>query len=149
MSTNPQDAVAMFREGYNCAQAVVACCARQYGLPRQTALRVAQAFGGGMGRTGNVCGAVTGALMVIGFKHAALDPKDLQAKQDAHRLARQFLAAFAARHGSLLCRDLIGADMSTPEGLKQVQDKGLHLTVCLPLVQAAAEIIEHVLADNE
>ncbi|MCY2927972.1 MAG: C-GCAxxG-C-C family protein [Planctomycetota bacterium] len=147
MTTNPEDAVALFQEGYNCAQSVFVACSRQYGLDRQTALRVAQAFGGGMGRTGSVCGAVTGALMVIGFKRAALDPKDTQAKLDAHQLAREFLAAFKDRHESLLCRELLGADMSTPEGLKQVQEKGLHQSVCQPLLRSAAEIIEKVLAD--
>jgi C_GCAxxG_C_C family probable redox protein len=149
MTPTAQNAVAMFTEGYNCAQAVFAACSARYGLPRETALRVAQAFGGGMGRTGNVCGAVTGALMVIGFKHAALDPKDTQAKLDAHRIAQAFLAAFAARHRSLLCRDLLGCDLSTPEGLKQVQEKNLHASVCSPLVESASEIIEQLLADTE
>lgn len=148
MSTNPQNAVALFQQGYNCAQAVFAASAAPFGLPRETALRAAQAFGGGMGRTGNVCGAVTGALMVIGFQRAALDPKDSQAKLDAHQLAQSFLAAFKAKHGSLLCRDLLGCDMSTPEGLKQVQEKGLHQSICQPVVQSAAELIEQVLASG-
>ena len=149
MTTSTQDALAMFKEGYNCAQAVFAGCSAPYGLPRETALRVAQAFGGGMGRTGSVCGAVTGALMVIGFKRAALDPKDAQAKLDAHRIAQAFLAAFAARHRSLLCRDLLGCDIGTPEGLKHVQETNLHATVCGGLVESAAGIIEQLLADKE
>ncbi|MCY2931963.1 MAG: C-GCAxxG-C-C family protein [Planctomycetota bacterium] len=149
MTSNPQDAVAMFKEGYNCAQAVFAACSAPYGVPRETAVRVAQAFGGGMGRTGNVCGAVTGALMLIGFHRAALDPKDAPAKLDAHRLAQSFLAAFAARHHSLLCRDLLGCDLGTPEGLKQAQEKNLHATVCAGLVESAAGLIEQVLAAKE
>ena len=148
MTPNAQEAVAMFKEGYNCAQAVLAGCSGPYGLPRETALRVAQAFGGGMGRTGNVCGAVTGALMLIGFKRAALDAKDGAAKLDAHRLAQAFLSAFAARHRSLVCRELLGCDLGTPEGLKQAQEKNLHATVCAGLVESAAGLIEQVLADK-
>ena len=146
MTSNAQEAVALFQEGYNCAQAVFAAGVRPYGLAKETALRVGQAFGGGMGRTGNVCGAVTGALMVIGFKRAALDPKDMQAKLDAHRIAQAFLTSFAARHRSLLCRDLLGCDIATPEGFKQVQDQNLHATVCAPLVASATELIEQLLA---
>lgn len=136
----------MFKEGYNCAQSVFAACSQPYGLAKETALRVAQGFGGGLGRTGNICGAVTGALMVIGFKRAALDPKDLQAKLDAHRIAQAFLASFAARHQSLVCRELLGCDIGTPEGFKQVQEQDLHATVCGPLVASAADLIERLLA---
>jgi C_GCAxxG_C_C family probable redox protein len=71
MATNADDAVAMFAEGYNCAQAVLACCGRAYGLPKETAVQVAQAFGGGIGKTGNLCGALTGALMTVGLKWSA------------------------------------------------------------------------------
>ena len=149
MTTNAQEAVAMFKEGYNCAQSVFAAAARPYGLAKETALRVGQAFGGGMGRTGNVCGAVTGALMVIGFKRAALDPKDLQAKLDAHGIAQAFLASFAAKHRSLLCRDLLGCDIATAEGFKQVQDQNLHSTVCAPLVESAVNLIEQLLAPSK
>lgn len=148
MTAAPDTAAALFKEGCNCAQAVFVACSAKYGLPRETALRVAQAFGGGMGRTGNVCGAVTGALMVIGFHRAALDPKDSASKLEAHRLAQKFLAAFAAQHSSILCRELLGADMSTPDGLKRVQEQNLHATVCGPLVQSACALIESILAEG-
>ena len=63
-------AVDCFEEGFNCSQAVVSAFAPELGLDRETALRVAAAFGGGMGRTGETCGAVSGALMVIGMQLA-------------------------------------------------------------------------------
>ena len=118
MSRNGEAAAAMFLEGYNCAQSVLVCCGREYGLPRDTAIRVAQAFGGGIGRTGNVCGAATGALMVIGLKCSAKDAADLPAKAEAGRIAQEFLARFKARSGSLLCRDIIGCDLSHAGGLQ-------------------------------
>jgi len=146
MSKNSKSAAAMFLEGCNCAQAVLAACGRDYGLPRDTALRVAQAFGGGMGRTGNVCGAATGALMVIGLKGSSNDPA---AKAESGRIAREFLTQFKARQGSLLCRDIIGCDLSTPEGLKFAHESGRHQTLCPKAVRDAAEIVEDLLNAKE
>ena len=146
MTANSESAVTMFLEGYNCAQAVLACCGRDFGLPRETAIRVAQAFGGGMGRTGNVCGAVTGALMVIGLKCSAKDGKDGAAKENGHRLTQEFLRRFIKSNGSIVCRELLGHDLTTEEGRRQVQEKGLTKTVCAKLVGNAAEIVEALLA---
>ena len=94
MTANSESAVTMFLEGYNCAQAVLACCGRDLGLPRETAIRVAQAFGGGMGRTGNVCGAVTGAMMVIGLKHSVKNAKDAATKELAYSMTQEFLRRY-------------------------------------------------------
>ncbi len=125
MTANSDSAVAMFLEGYNCAQAVLASCGRDLGLPRETAIRVAQAFGGGMGRTGNVCGAVTGAMMVIGLKHSVKNAKDAAVKELVHTMTQEFLRRFAYYNGSITCRDLLGHDLSTEEGRRQVHEKGL------------------------
>ncbi|MGA2498796.1 MAG: C-GCAxxG-C-C family protein [Tepidisphaeraceae bacterium] len=149
MSDNPQAAATMFLEGYNCAQSVFACCGRSFGLPRETAIKVAQAFGGGMGRTGNVCGAVTGALMVIGLKHSTKDAKDTAAKDQAYALAEAFLSRFRAQHGSVTCRDLLGCDLSTPEGRRRASESGLFKTLCPRLVEDAAQIVEQLLAADK
>ena len=146
MSTNPEAAATMFREGYNCAQSVLACCGRPYALPRATAIQLARAFGGGMGRTGNVCGAVTGAMMVIGLKHSAVDTQDTAAKDQAYRLTQEFLSRFRAHHGSIACCDLLGCDLSTPEGHRRALETGLFKSLCPRLVQDAAEIVEDLLA---
>lgn len=146
MSNTPDAAVAMFGEGYNCAQAVVASAGPACGLPRATAIKVAQAFGGGLGRTGNVCGAITGALMVIGLQCSAKDGQDTAAKEQAHALAQEFLRRFTARHGALNCRDLLGCDLSTPEGRQQAAATGRHKTICAGLVKDATQILEDVLA---
>ena len=148
MSKNADNACAMFLEGYNCAQAVLTCCGRDYGLSKETAVKVAQAFGGGMGRTGNVCGAVTGAMMVIGLKRSAASGTDSQAKQDAHRLTQELLSRFKARNGSILCRDLLGCDLSTEVGLRKAHDSGLTKTLCPKLVKDAAEIVEDLLSSE-
>jgi C_GCAxxG_C_C family probable redox protein len=149
MSKNGEAAAAMFLQGYNCAQSVLVCCGREYGLPRETAIQVAQAFGGGIGRTGNVCGAATGALMVIGLKCFAKDAADLPAKAEANRIAQEFLARFKARNGSLLCRDIIGCELVTPEGYKYALESGRHQTICPKAIRDAAEIIEDLLNPSE
>jgi C_GCAxxG_C_C family probable redox protein len=147
MADTPEAAVAMFLEGYNCAQAVLACCGEPYGLPRATAIQVAQAFGGGMGKTGNTCGAVTGALMAIGLKHGAKDGADADAKARTYRLAQEFLARFRAAHESVVCRELLGCDISTPEGHAEAVERRLFRTVCPELVRNAARIMEELLAE--
>jgi C_GCAxxG_C_C family probable redox protein len=138
-------AVACFKEGFNCSQAVLAAFAPELGLEREAALRVAGAFGGGMGRTGQTCGAVTGALMVLGLKHGQVSAADRPAKEHTYALAREFVAQFEARHGSALCRELLGYDIGTPEGMQAIKEKGLHHSLCPKLVGDAAEILERLL----
>jgi C_GCAxxG_C_C family probable redox protein len=149
MSKNADDAVAMFLGGHNCAQSVLACCGAERGMPRELAVRVAQAFGGGIGRGGNLCGALTGALMVIGLEHAATGPADAQSKAKAYDLAVATMSEFSRRSGSLLCRDLIGCDLRTPEGAQQFKDSDAHHKVCAKLVRDAVEIVEQLLNTKE
>lgn len=135
-------ALACFREGFNCAQAVLAAFAPELGLEREVALRVAGAFGGGMGRMGQTCGAVSGALMVLGLKHGQASAADRPAKEHTYALVREFCAQFEARHGSTLCRELLGYHIGTPEGRQAIKEKGLHDSLCPRFVCDAAEIIE-------
>ena len=114
------------------------------GLDRDTALRVAGAFGAGMARTGQTCGAVTGALMVIGLKYGQTHGEDKQAKEKTYALAREFLERFKARNGALLCRELLGYDINTPEGMQAIRDKGLFDSLCPRLVANAVEILKEL-----
>ena len=147
MSSHAEQAVAMFAEGYNCAQSVLTCCGAPLGLPRETALRVAGTFGGGMGLMGETCGAVTGAIMVLGLRTAGPTPTDPDAKAALYERVRDLVARFKARNQSILCRDLLGCDVSTPEGWQQAQDRKLHQTICPKYVRDAAEILDE-LADQ-
>jgi C_GCAxxG_C_C family probable redox protein len=149
MNTTADQAEAIFRKGFNCAQSVLSCCGERFGLDRQTALRMGEAFGGGMGRMGLTCGAVTGAFMVIGLKHAKLTPDDQDSREKSIQLVRRFRQAFEARHGSISCRELLGRDISTPEGYQQAVDRGLFREVCPKLVRDAAEIVGQLLSTNE
>jgi C_GCAxxG_C_C family probable redox protein len=115
------------------------------GLDRELALRVAGAFGGGMARMGETCGAVTGALMVIGLKYGMTQAKDEAAREQTYKLAQELAARFKERHRSIICRELLGYDLSSPEGRKAAYDKGLFSTLCPQLVRDAAEIVEEIL----
>jgi len=140
-----EQSVALFREGFSCSQALLAAFGPALGLDRELALRLADPFGGGMGRMAETCGAVTGAFMVIGLKHGRTRADDKAAKATTHRLVQGFVERFKARNTTIVCRDLLGCDISTPEGLKQAYDRKIVFTLCPKLVQDAAEILEEIL----
>jgi C_GCAxxG_C_C family probable redox protein len=131
-------AVARFAQGCNCAQAVLAAYAPQFGLEPEIALRLAAPFGGGMARMGETCGAVTGAFLVIGLQSG-------EAKEEIYQIVREFVRRFAARHGSIRCRELLGCDLSTPEGLQRAREQGLFSTRCRGFVRDSAEIVSELL----
>jgi C_GCAxxG_C_C family probable redox protein len=135
-----------FRVGFNCAQAVFSAFATDLGVEPDAALRIASAFGGGIGRTGQTCGAVTGALMALGLKYGATQADDKATKERTYALAREFLARFQACQGATLCRDLLGYDIGTPEGYQAIRDKGLFTSFCPKLVANAVEIVEQMIA---
>ena len=145
MSEKVKAAVACFREGFSCSQSILSTWSGEFGLERETALRVASAFGGGMASLGEVCGAVTGALVVIGLKHGQIQARDSQAKDRNYALVRDFAERFRSRNGSLLCRELLGCDLTTPEAREAARRKGLFAERCPRFVRDAAEILEDIL----
>lgn len=144
MTRRSEEAKALFAQGFLCSQAIVAAFAPSLGLDRDTALKLASGFGGGMGRLAETCGAVTGAFMVLGLKFGSATT-DKQAREAIYALVREFAARFKAIHGSILCRDLLGCNLNTPEGLALAQEKKLFSTVCPPYVETAARILEEML----
>jgi C_GCAxxG_C_C family probable redox protein len=149
MHNTSEAALALFAEGYSCAQSAFAACAQPFGLPKETAIKIAQAFGGGIGGSGSVCGAVTGALMALGFSCSAKDGQDLETKMHAKHLTQDFLQRFSSQHGSLLCRELIGQDLTTPEGLNRAIESGVFQKICPGLVRDGVQTLQAVLAASE
>jgi C_GCAxxG_C_C family probable redox protein len=143
--TKADEAVECFNKGYSCSQAVLSAYSGQFDMDREQALRVAGAFGAGMGRMCETCGAVTGAFMVIGLKYGKVKVEDEPAKEKAYALVRAFAGEFKAKNGSIVCRELLGCDMGTPEGMKFAKEHKLHSTVCPKLVRDAADILENLL----
>lgn len=138
-------AVSCFEGGFNCCQAVLSTYGPRFGLERELALKVASGFGGGIGRQGETCGAVTGAIMVIGLKEGGTLAEDKESQDRSYGLVGRFSEKFKARHGSILCRELLGGDISTPEGRQTAIDKGLFEKLCPNFVRASAEILEQLL----
>ena len=108
MKDKIEAAVGSFREGFNCSQAILSTYSGEFGLEREAALKAAAAFGGGMGGLGEVCGAVTGALFVIGLKYGYTEAKDKETKEKTYARVRDFAGRFRSRHGALCCRELAG-----------------------------------------
>jgi C_GCAxxG_C_C family probable redox protein len=143
--SRPETAVALFRRGFSCSQAVAAAFAADLGLDREAALRLAQPFGGGIARRADWCGAVTGAFLALGLKHGRDRAEDTAARDRTYALVNEFIARFTARHGELKCRDLLGCDIGTAEGQKRAEELKLHQTKCEDLVRDAAAILEELL----
>jgi C_GCAxxG_C_C family probable redox protein len=136
------EALRNFEGGFNCSQSVLAAFSRELGLPPGTGHRLSQAFGGGLARTGRVCGAVTGALMVLGLEHGKRTAGDDAARDKTYALAREFMRRFKEKHASLDCRSLLGHDIGTPRGAAAIKRQSLHKTVCVKVVRDAVRILE-------
>ncbi|HPM25080.1 MAG TPA: C-GCAxxG-C-C family protein [Phycisphaerae bacterium] len=132
-------ALARHTEGFNCSQSVLAAFAEELGLPLPTALRLAAPFGGGVGRRGEVCGAATGALLALGMKFDC-GTTDKVGKEATYVMAAEFLRRFEAATGHLLCRDLIGYDLSIPEELAAARSAKVFETTCHGIIATATEI---------
>ena len=97
----------LFKEGYNCAQSVLCAFEDVTGIERETAAKLASSFGGGLGRMREVCGAVSGAAMVLGLAKGYSDPEDFDAKKAHYALIQEFAARFKEQNGSIICRELL------------------------------------------
>ncbi len=144
MNNHKETALVYFKEGggFNCSQAVFAALAPIFDLEVKTATQVAAAFGGGIARTGGTCGAVTGALMALGLTYGATEASDLESKKLTYSKASEFLDQFRERHGTCQCRELVGCDIGTKEGLKFMKENKIAATKCVNYICDAVEIIE-------
>ncbi len=137
------DAAALVAQGkLNCAQAVLAAFAAELGLPRITALQIAQGFGGGMGRTGGICGAVSASCMVLGLRPNAAPLDSPERREELYRKVQGLKAQFEALHGSVMCPFLLGHDLSKPAERAAARAEGVFQSVCPGLVEDAVTMLE-------
>ena len=108
MNSKREEGMANFRQGYNCTQAVVLAYCDRIGMDREQVLKIAQPFGGGMGRMRQVCGAVSGMFIVAGALEGCADPKNVQGKKGMYDIVQKLAAAFEKRNGSIICGQLLG-----------------------------------------
>ena len=143
---NPADIAAIrFAEKLNCAQAVFSAFAPGLGLEEKTALLIASPFGGGVARQGQICGAVTGALMAIGLARGSSTPDK---KEATYQLSQEFLRRFEARHKTILCQELVGYDIGSPEEYAKARESGVFTNVCPRVVRDAADLVNTLLAEG-
>jgi C_GCAxxG_C_C family probable redox protein len=145
MKSKIETAVQRFTDGYSCAQAVFTSYAPSYGVRQADALRIATGFGGGMGHLQEVCGAVTGAFMVIGSCCGMRQPADKAGKDRTYDLVHELGKRFATMHGSILCRGLLDCDLNTEEGKAQFKEQKLRETKCSVYVRDACRLLEEML----
>lgn len=149
MSRLTKKSIQCFKEGCNCAQSILSIFSPQLGLDEVTAKRVSAGFGGGMGRLQKTCGAVTGAFMVLGLKYGNVDGNDRAAKENTYRLINRFSERFCDIHGTIECRELLGCDLSTPEGQRYIKDHQLVEKKCQQYVKDAATLLQELLPDGD
>ena len=144
--THGEKAEKLFYEGYNCAQAVLLAFEDVTGLDKKTAAMLASSFGGGLGRMREVCGAVSGAAMVLGLVKGYSDPTDREAKKAHYRLIQEFCARFKEKNGSIVCRELLSGVKTNENGIPEKRTEEYYQKrPCPELVRQAAEIAEGML----
>ena len=141
MSTKKEQATTLFANGYNCAQAVIGVFAEENGLDKNTALKLANGFGGGL-RHGEVCGAVSGAILAIGLRCGFCVEQDFSQKAYCNEKTIEFINRFREKHGSILCRDLLGIDIRCPIDHTTPEARAAHKAVCGELVASAVAVYE-------
>ena len=139
----------LFLEGYNCAQAVVCAFDDLTGLDRETAARLSSSFGGGMGRLREVCGTVSGALLVLGMLCGYSDPGDPSAKIEHYHLVQEFAHRFREINGTIVCRELLAGIKVKPGNEPEERTAKYYASrPCLRHVGEAAAIAEQLLAER-
>ncbi|MBQ9767854.1 MAG: C_GCAxxG_C_C family protein [Lachnospiraceae bacterium] len=136
-------AMKLFKEGYNCAQAVVLAYADYFEESPETLAAMISSFGGGMGRLREVCGAVSGMFFVAGKLYGYADPKAGKEKMDHYARIQELAASFRERNGSIVCRELLGLQEKVSAPIPEERTTEYYKKrPCVELVAEAAEILE-------
>lgn len=133
-----------FMQGIDCSQLVLGYVADKAGLDSDDALRVSSAFGGGMW-AGRTCGCVVGALMALGMKYGYSEPGATGQKNTMLAKKNEFEQKFAEENQSVVCKEILGYDLSIPEEMNQIMEKNLLFTVCPKVVCSACKILDELM----
>jgi C_GCAxxG_C_C family probable redox protein len=144
--TTSEKAIEYFNAGFNCAQSVLAPFGNKYGVSEEHCLKMACAFGAGIGRQQHTCGALTGAGMVLGLHFGKGKHDDNAKKLDTYEKTRALFKEFQDRHGSASCLELLeGLRMSDPEDMRKIEERDMHHTKCARYVGDAVEMVERMI----
>ena len=139
-------ALKLFADGFNCSQAVLTVFAEDFGLDKELALKLGTQFGGGA-RNGELCGAVSGALLVLGLKYGHYEQNNTQQKSRAYGIASEYTIRFTQVNGSIVCRELLGYDLTKPEDMEHIREKNLFGDICPKMIESAVQVLEEIIAD--
>ena len=139
-----ETAVRHFDAGYNCAESVLLTFAADWGA--SGLVRLATGFGGGLGRSGDTCGALAGGVIALGMRLGRDDPDDEAAKECCYQATAELRERFREVCGAVDCRYLTGVDLSTESGREVAEERGVRETVCRQCVHAAAGVAAEIMA---
>jgi C_GCAxxG_C_C family probable redox protein len=139
-----EEAIEYFSGNCNCCQAIILSYGPRFGLEKEIGIRLGTGFAGGLARHGEVCGAVAGAIMVIGLAQGMKDENDIEARDKTFELVNQFIKRFKEKNKSIICRELLECDLRTSEGRTKAEKLGLFRTHCPNFVRNSAEILEEL-----
>jgi C_GCAxxG_C_C family probable redox protein len=146
MSGRVEKAIALFKSGCTCSQAVLLPYCDLFELDEKTAMRISCGLGGGMGRLREVCGAVSGMALLAGLKHGSETPQDAAAKKRTYEVVQQMASAFRERHGSIVCRQLLGLENPENDPTPAERTEAYYQKrPCAVYVADAAAIVERFL----
>ncbi len=141
-----EKAVELFRQGFNCGQAVFTAYRQADVLDEKSALKLSTIFGAGVAGTGDeLCGAVSGALLAISMKFGRSDIQSIEAKKQTYELGKRLMADFELSIGSCNCESILGLNLGSPENMQKALDMKLFETRCVDAVKAASDILEKML----
>lgn len=141
--THEEKALSYFQDKFHCSQSVLAAYAEELGLTEEQALKIAYCLNSGM-RKGEVCGACSGALLVLGMKYGQCKKDDLESRARANQKTIEFLERFKKENGTYICNDLLGCDISTAEGTHYAMEHNSFTEVCPKMVASAVRILENM-----
>ena len=141
-----EKAIEYFEDHLHCSQSVLAAFAEECGITEEQAFRLGSCFGSGM-RKGNVCGACTGALMVLGLMFGENHNGDPKERDRSNKLNDMMLDRFARENGTFLCNELLGCDVTTPEGVRFARENGLFKDFCPKMVASAVDVLEGIIKE--
>lgn len=137
-------ALSYFEDKFHCSQAVLAAYADEFDLTEEQALKLGACFGSGI-RKGEICGACSGALMVLGLKYGQASKEDIESRLKTNQVTDLFLYKFVSENGSYICRDLLGCDLGTKEGIQYAMKHNLFTELCPKMVESAMKILEEMM----
>ncbi len=139
-----EQAKELFLEGNNCAQSVLLSFADDYGYSKELALKISAGFGGGMGKTQETCGAVSGAIMVLGIREGEKASDNNELKSGAYGSTKELISKFTDEFQTTSCRELTGCDFNTDSGNEKFKSEGVMEKICAPCIKRAVEIVESI-----